>query len=40
MYFAAQDSNADNAFRKGPAFGGWLLPAAATLGLGTDGYKS
>jgi hypothetical protein len=39
MYFAAQDSNADNAFRKGPAFSGSVLPAAATLGLGTDGYK-
>ena len=39
MYFAAQDSNADNARRKGPAFSGSVLPAAATLGLGTDGYK-
>jgi len=39
LYFAAQDSNVENAFRKGPAFSESLLPAAATIGLRADGYK-
>jgi hypothetical protein len=39
MYFAAQDSSEANAYRKGPAFGGSVLPAAAITGLGDDAYR-